>query len=111
MEHQEIISIYQEVAVITDQMLAAARNSDWDALVSLESDCASRINLIRHHDLRPPLSPTDREQKISIIKQILAHDNAIRTLTEPRLAQLSSLIASSGNERKLNSSYNAGSTG
>jgi flagellar protein FliT len=111
MDHQKILSIYQEVADITKQMLVAAKSSDWDSLISLEKRCADHIVALRKHDRISPLSDNARQQKISIIKKILADDNEIRTLTEPRLAHLSSLVNNTGNERKLHRTYNAVNSG
>ena len=111
MNHQQIMSLYQEVAVITDQMLAAARTSDWDTLISLESSYASRIDEIKINDARHPLSVDERQQKIILLKKILADDSEIRAITEPRITQLAFLLSSTGNERKLNNAYNASSTG
>lgn len=108
---QEILSIYQEVAGITDQMLLAARSGDWDSLVSLERQCAGHIDTLKTRDRMAPLPEEARQQKISIIKKILADDLEIRNLTEPRLAQLSSLIASAGNERRLHGAYSANNSG
>jgi flagellar protein FliT len=107
MNSHEIISIYQNVAVITDQMLAAARDSDWDHLVELESRCASHIEVLRSAEARVVLPGEARVQKVRIIKQILADDREIRDITMPWMARLSSLIDSNSNERKLAHAYGA----
>lgn len=106
MNHHKILSIYQEVADITGQMLVAAKNSDWDSLVSLEKLCAIHVGALKKQDRISPLSENQRQQKIGLIKKILSDDQEIRALTEPRLAHLSTLINSSGNERKLHRVYN-----
>jgi flagellar protein FliT len=107
MDSHEIIAIYQHVAVITDQMLAAARSSDWDQLVELESRCADHIAVLTSAEARADLPGQARAQKVSIIKQILADDRAIRDLTMPWMAHLSSMISSNCNERKLVQAYGA----
>ncbi|RJX34161.1 MAG: flagellar protein FliT [Oxalobacter sp.] len=107
MTQQQILSIYQDVAEITSKMLAAARNSDWDTLVSLEKNCAMQVGALKKNDRIFRLSEDERQQKIGLIKKILADDQEIRSLTEPRLAHLSSLLNSAGNERKLSKAYNA----
>ena len=106
MEQQKILSIYQDVAEITGQMLVAARKNDWDSLVSLEKRCAIHVGELKKQDRVLPLSDGERQQKIDFIRKILADDQEIRALTEPRLAHLSSLINTAGNERKLNKAYN-----
>jgi flagellar protein FliT len=111
MDNQEIISLYEGVAEITDQMLLAARNGDWDSLVNLEKICAGHITTLSARDKIAPLSETARQKKIGIIKKILADDHQIRVITEPRLTELSALISNSGTERKLQQAYSANNTG
>ncbi len=110
MDNQTILSIYEEVSVITEQMLLAAQNNDWDSLIALEMRCASHINVLERDDQRIPPSDAIREKKISLIKKILADDHEIRALTEPRLAQLSALISNAHTARTLQDTYRPNST-
>jgi flagellar protein FliT len=105
MNSQEVISLYETVAVITDQMLVAARNSDWDRLVELESRCARHVETLRLGEPPVALTGESRVRKVKIIQKILADDREIRNLTEPWMAQLSRLINSTGTERKLSQAY------
>jgi flagellar protein FliT len=107
MNSQEVISLYETVAVITDQMLVAARNSDWDRLVELESRCARHVETLRLGEPPVALTGESRVRKVKIIQKILADDREIRNLTEPWMAQLSRLINSTGTERKLSQAYGA----
>lgn len=104
---QEVINLYETVAVITDQMLTAARNGDWDQLVELESRCASHVATLQSSEPPMPLQGENRERKVKIIRKILADDREIRNLTEPWMAHLSKLINSAGTERKLSQAYGA----
>lgn len=111
MNSQEIISIYETVAVITNQMLEAAKNGDWEHLAELESRCTSQVEIIKNDDSPPLLTGMVRERKVKIIQKILADDREIRNITEPWMAQLSLLMNSSGTERKLSKAYGANHTG
>lgn len=102
-----MISLYEEVAVITDQMLAAARTGDWEQLAALETRCSDRVEILKMHPPAAPLTENLREKKISIIKKILADDREIRDITQPWMAHLAELINSSGTERKLHQLYGA----
>lgn len=108
---QEVISLYETVAVITDQMLAAARNGDWDELVALESRCAGHVETLRQNEAPVPLTGESRLRKVQIINKILADDREIRNLTEPWMAKLAQMISSTGTERRLNKAYSAGQAG
>lgn len=107
MNSNEVISLYETVAVITDQMLAAAREGDWDRLVELETRCASHVETLRQGEAPVPLTGESRLRKVQIINKILADDREIRNLTEPWMAQLSRMMNSAGTERKLSQAYGA----
>ena len=107
MNSQEIISVYEAVAVITDQMLAAARDGDWNQLLALESRCAHQVAILKTEEPPTPLAGAMRERKARIIQKILEDDRQIRNITEPWMAQLAALINSTGTERKLSQTYGA----
>ena len=112
MTSMEIISLYETVAEITDQMLAAARNADWEQLAALESRCSGQVDIIRQNEEpQQPLSVAARERKIRIIRKILADDREIRSITEPWMQQLAALMNSTGTERKLAKAYGANQSG
>lgn len=112
MNNQEILALYETVADITDQMLAAARTGNWEQLAELESRCSSQVEIIKkNEEPRQALSPVARERKVKIIKKILEDDRQIRDITEPWMAQLSAMMNSAGTERKLSQAYGASQTG
>lgn len=108
MNSQEMISLYETVAVITDQMLTAARSGDWEQLIELESRCAGHVQTLKANETPVPLTGATRERKVKIIQKILADDREIRNLTEPWMAHLAELINSTSTERKLNQAYDDG---
>ncbi|MBR7798931.1 flagellar protein FliT [Undibacterium sp. FT137W] len=105
MNSQDVISIYETVAVISDQMLLAAKNADWDRLTELESQCSEHIASLREGEGPIKLTGETRDRKVKIIQKILADDRQIRDLTEPWMANLSKLIRSNQTERKLVQAY------
>lgn len=107
MNSDEVISVYETVSAITGQMLQAAQSRDWENLAALESDCASHIQCLKDAEPAAPLSGPIRARKVAIIHQILAHDRQIRDLVAPWMADLASLINSTGASRKLSAAYGA----
>lgn len=105
MTGEQIIGLYDTVSQLTEQMLAAAQNSDWDNLVALEAHCASQVQILKASEPADPLPGEFRSRKIEIIHRILDHDRQIRDLTQPWMAQLSTLINSRGAQRKLSAAY------
>lgn len=107
MNSDEILSLYETVSDITDQMLTAAKSRDWEQLVLLESQCAGHVQTLENEG--PPVALTGivRQKKVQIIHKILADDREIRNITQPWMAELSTLINSAGTERKLSRTYGA----
>ena len=90
MTGSEVISMYENIAGLTQQMVAAARSSDWADLTRLEHQCAAARN-----DANGPIAPLDgaaRLRKIDLLKQILANDREIRNSTQPWITQLSNIM-------------------
>jgi flagellar protein FliT len=103
----EMISIYENVAEITDRMLDAAKSADWDLLTELEMTCYTQVQEIKNKDTNLELPLEIKNRKIAIIKKILADDREIRNITEPWMLQLSKLMKNSESNRKLSQSYGA----
>jgi flagellar protein FliT len=104
MNGTQTISTYEGILAITEQMLQAAQNSNWDELVSLEHNCKQLTNqLIEQHQQK--LSEEQQKKKSTLIQQILAHDAEIRTITEPCLAHLQNLLTTNNQKRKLQHTY------
>ena len=106
MNSEQVISLYETVSDITGKMLAAAQSRDWENLVALESDCASTVQALKDGETAA-LSGPSRSRKVEIIHQIMAHDREIRNLTTPWMAQLATMINSTGAERRLSNAYGA----
>ncbi len=102
---EDVITIYESVAEISDQMLTAARNADWERLTELEQRCSSHIECLREGEAPIRLTGEIRDRKVKIIQKILADDREIRSITEPWMANLSKLINSNQTERKLVQAY------
>jgi flagellar protein FliT len=112
----DTLPIYENMAVISAQMLDAARNGNWELLTLLESRSAQylkHLKQLQQNDAADGAAETNmdnsndalRERKVAIIKKILADDRDIRSLTEPRVTELANLINNTSNERKLLRAY------
>jgi flagellar protein FliT len=105
MNIEQTLCLYETVHGITDRMLAAARDRDWDELVRLESACSNQLGILRHCDIAQRLTDEQRGKKVRIIRSILENDRQIRELANPWMAQLSAMMQSTGTERKLSRAY------
>ena len=80
MTSSEVLSMYENIAGLTNQMAAAARMGDMDRLGKLEGQCAIEA---RGAGNVPALNGGQRLRKIDLLKQILANDREIRDVTDP----------------------------
>jgi flagellar protein FliT len=92
MQYDNICSLYESVAELTNQMLLAARNQDWDALSELEIRCADYNEQIRDYADLAPLNGDAQARKLKSIKLILANDREIRDLMAPWMMKLNSML-------------------
>lgn len=107
----ELMSIYEKVDELTSNMLSAAQSANWDLLSQLENDCSGQVSILKNNELQSELPVDLKTKKITIIKNILANDRAIREITEPWMQELSNLMQSSHTARKLTQSYGANQVG
>lgn len=91
MTSTEVLSMYENIAGVTNQMVTAARTSDWDGLSKLENRCASEARGATTGAVTP-LSGAARQRKIDLLKQILANDREIRTITEPWMTRMANIM-------------------
>lgn len=105
MNGQEVLSVYEAMVGITDQMLAAAASSDWDRLVQLEHQCAACVRQLKDNGDGQPLAAQERVRKVDAIRKMMAVDRKIRDLTQPWMANLSALMNNNQTERRLARAY------
>lgn len=106
MNSQEIVAVYETMVVITDQMLLAATDNDWDRLALLEQQCAVHARQLKSSEPQP-LAGQERVRKVNAIRRMLDADRQIRDLTTPWMAQLSALIGNTKTERRVARAYGA----
>jgi flagellar protein FliT len=90
MTSTDVVSIYEQLAGLTNQMVVAARTSDWEGLDHLERECAIKASHVA--SAAPALSGAPRLRKIDLLKQILANDREVRDLTEPWMVQVDNVM-------------------
>jgi flagellar protein FliT len=105
MTSQEIVTVYEAMVSLTEQMVQAAAASEWDQLVLLEQQCAQHVRQLKEASPAVELDTQNRERKIEAIRKLLDDDRKIRDLTMPWMARLSALINSTGTERRLADAY------
>lgn len=102
---EHILDIYGLISTKSEQMLEAAKASDWNRLISLENDCRALIERLKDTDAGPATGAKFVQRKIAYIRKVLADDAEIRKFTEPWMTQLEIYLGSARQERKLQRAY------
>jgi flagellar protein FliT len=87
MTSNEMLTTYNALSDLTNSMLNAAEQGEWDHLADLEQHCQGHVGTLMRN---APVTLTEKEQraKVAIIRAILQNDAKIRALAEPRLHDL-----------------------
>jgi flagellar protein FliT len=84
MTSNEVLSMYENIAGLTNKMVVAAQTGNWTGLDRMENQCAAASVAVMSGV--PALEGDARARKIALLKQIMANDRAIRDVTEPWMA-------------------------
>jgi len=102
-----ILRHYEEILLLSEQMLEAARAGNWDAMSELQQVYVSEVDQLRRLDHEAGLDQAETARRHHLLERILAHDAAIRNLVSPQLARLGALLDSTRRTRALNHAYGA----
>ena len=106
MTSNEMLSAYASLSELTDTMLSAASDGEWDHLAELEQRCQGYVGSLMQ---AAPVQLSENEQrtKIAIIRAILQNDAKIRALAEPRLHELQQQLHMTRTASKSIAAYGA----
>jgi flagellar protein FliT len=88
-----VLSIYQNIAQITDAMLSAARADDWANVMEYGQQYCETVERLREVEPNePPLNAAGRTIKYDLLVHILDNDAAVRDLAMPQLKSLGEML-------------------
>lgn len=88
-----LLGYYEAIEQASADMLAAARDGNWDEVVKIEGACVLLIAQLKHAAAQLPLAPEEAQLKTRIMQRVLLNDAEIRHLAEPWLEDLEALLA------------------
>jgi flagellar protein FliT len=89
----ELISYYQAIEKASADMLAAARQGDWEQVVKLEGACVLLISQLKQASQGHHLDAEQSKAKSRILQRILVNEGEIRNLVEPWLPEVERMVA------------------
>jgi flagellar protein FliT len=102
-----IVERYRKMADASARMLAAARLDDWDTVCGIEKECAALVGELSMMGDLAPSDPALRQQKLELLKRVLADDAAIRALSQPWLSRLDEMMRGQNNALRMQRAYGA----
>ncbi len=90
--HSQLLNYYEAIERASQDMLDAARNGNWDAVVKLEGACALLITQLKHAAANQQLASDELQLKSRIMQRILVNDAEVRVLAEPWLEGLDQVL-------------------
>ena len=102
------LNCYDQLASLSEEMLSAARQSNWDGLSALELKAQLIVNDLKAMTDVNSHSNRFRQEKMRVIRLILTLDAQIRDLVQPRVAQLDRAMRAPTTQRRLSAAYSCG---
>ncbi len=106
---RQIVERYRQMADASQRMLSAARQDNWDQVCAAEKECAHLIKELSGMGDLAPADPALRQQKVELMKRVLADDAEIRLLSQPWLKKLDAMLSSPATAARLGRAYGSGS--
>ena len=107
---EQIVERYTRMADASRRMLCAARDDDWDRVCEVEKECTELIAELSTMGDLVPSDPELRQQKLGLMKRVLADDAEIRMLSQPWLRKLEALMRSPQTVARLDRAYGTGAS-
>lgn len=111
MQATTLLQAYTELAELMAQMLATAKQDQWDHVSELEVVYLDKIAQIKTIEKASILTQETKSQKAAIIQRILADDHQLKLLIHPWMHKLTQLMQPghathvAHMQAKLNSAY------
>ena len=105
MVSESIFAAYENLWLLTRQMLNAAQNDDWGALIEGELKRNALVERMMVQNESSIMNTLEQQKTGEIIRHILAADGEIKKLTEAWKGELQEILGSVGTEKKLHKAY------
>jgi len=100
-----VLEHYERIASITERMLAAARDEDWNRVVMLGRTYCESVECLRCAHGRPVRDEAERTSRHDLLVRILENDAHTRDLAMPQLARLGELLGRMKRQQSLLQAY------
>lgn len=100
-----LLSIYQQLLVLSQSMLRLATEGEWDKLIEMEVDYVSAVGKLAECTQQTPVPARAQDQLRPVLRHILENEAEVKTLLEARKRELALLISQTGRQKNVNKAY------
>lgn len=108
MTDEAILHEYEKAFSLSEKMLLAVQNNEWDALIGFGKDYHALMEKIMANNLTPPDNIASVKKRTELIQSILNNDAKIMAQVKIRMEDLRSGVTSVDQAIKLNQAYRPG---
>ncbi|MGF6191168.1 flagella biosynthesis regulatory protein FliT [Serratia sp. 2723] len=103
--HQQLLSAYQQIQTLSEQMITLAQAGQWDTLIEMEITYVQAVEKTAQLAGIPELPPALQDILRNKLQQILCNETELKRLMQLRMDELTVLIGQSTRQSVVNSTY------
>ncbi len=101
----QLITIYQQLLDLSQQMLRFAAEGEWDDLIKKEVDYVSAVQRLARSTEAASPSVQAQEQLRPVLRHMLGNESEVKRLLKLRMDELTQLVGQSSKQKSVMSAY------
>ncbi|WFQ80833.1 flagella biosynthesis regulatory protein FliT [Xenorhabdus sp. SF857] len=101
----DLLSAYQQILSLSEQMIDLARNEKWDELVDMEITYLKAVEVVTLLSENSDAPISLQQQLTKILQTVLDNEKETKRLLQRRLNELSDLIKQESRKQLLHDTY------
>ncbi|MFC0141010.1 flagella biosynthesis regulatory protein FliT [Erwinia mallotivora] len=100
-----MLTIYQQLLVLSQTMLRLASEGSWEELIEMEVVYVSAVEKLAESTKQTPVPAHVQDQLRPVLRHILDNEAEVKSLLQARMTELSSLIGQASRQKSVNKAY------
>ncbi|MBC8950129.1 MULTISPECIES: flagella biosynthesis regulatory protein FliT [Xenorhabdus] len=101
----DLLSAYQQILSLSEQMIDLARNEKWDELIDMEITYLKAVEVVTLLSENSDAPISLQQQLTKILQTVLDNEKETKRLLQKRLNELSDLIKQESCKQRLHDTY------
>ncbi len=83
--NEKLLDLYQQITYISEIMLGAALDSDWEKLMAAEAECISLIEKAQHLRSACILDDSSEARRLMVLRTVMTNEAEVNALMRKSL--------------------------